>query len=185
MATHQELVVQDHFGHDRPWFTEQRTTTQTEHAQGSGLIRQDFKIGRTHQCKDDAPESSPKKDVFLETLWGGSVGLRVCRSGVSGVSVRLGFFLDTDLFLMDAAVGLVVIDAQQALAVRKRASPAFGGCLQCFCHGYSLLRGFPPQWFRETGEFRNIGPGFSATSIPQNSPNPATIPPGAGQFELS
>lgn len=71
------------------------------------------------------------------------MGYWVCRSvGLcvrgSGVSVRLRFFLAPDKFLMDATVGFVVIDAQQALAVGKRASPAFGGCLQCFCHRYSF-----------------------------------------------
>ena len=76
---------------------------------------------------------------------------------MSGVSVRLRFFLDPDLFLMDAAVGLVVVDAQQALAVRIRASPALGGCLQRFCHVCSFRGDLLHTGFGERGDSETSG----------------------------
>lgn len=45
---------------------------------------------------------------------------------------------------MEAAVGLVVIDTQYAIAVRELAFPAFSGCFQCFIgHGTPFTRKFP------------------------------------------
>ena len=38
---------------------------------------------------------------------------------------------------MYMAVSLMVIDTQEALAVRKRAFPVISRSLQCFCHRYS------------------------------------------------
>ena len=90
----------------------------------------------------------------------------------SDVSVSLGFFFGEDLFQMDAAVGLVVIDTQQALAVLKLASPTLGGRLQCFCHEYS---------FR--GDFHRTGL-CQTDRISQIHPNPTNIPLGAGRFQL-
>ena len=72
--------------------------------------------------------------------------------------MRLRFFLAPDEFLMDATVGFVVIDAQQAFAVGKRASPAFGGCLQCFCHRYSFRGDSLHTDFGEQGDSETSGP---------------------------
>lgn len=75
------------------------------------------------------------------------------------MSVGFTFFFRQDLFLMDAAVHLVVIDAQQAAAIRKLASSALSRCLQHFCHGYPLS-GVSHAGIRRTDIPERQGPNF-------------------------
>ncbi len=74
------------------------------------------------------------------------------------MSIRLGFFIDRNFIPMHATVGLMVIDTQQAIAVWKLASPAFGGGLQCLLHVDSF-RGVVPHRNLTSGQFRNVGTG--------------------------
>jgi len=58
--------------------------------------------------------------------------------GLYGVMIwNMRHLLLSHLIAMYMTVSLVVIDTQEALAVRKRAFPALSRSLQCFCHRYS------------------------------------------------
>jgi hypothetical protein len=65
------------------------------------------------------------------------------------VSVRLGFLSCQDLFLMNAAIGVMVIDAQQSGAIWKLAPSALSRYFQFFCHGF-LWRAFARISIRRT-----------------------------------
>jgi len=74
------------------------------------------------------------------------------------VFVPVGLFFGADLFLMDPAIRLVVVDAQHLPAVWILASSAFGGCFQRFFHGYSLHMDFPHRDLTE-GYFPGVEAG--------------------------
>jgi hypothetical protein len=59
------------------------------------------------------------------------------------VAVGFRLFVGGDLFEMDVAIRLMVIDTQYTLAIGKFAFPAFEGGFQNFSHGYSFRGNFP------------------------------------------
>ncbi|MHC4988849.1 MAG: hypothetical protein ACYTFX_10210 [Planctomycetota bacterium] len=61
---------------------------------------------------------------------------------------------------MDAAVRLVIVDTQQAIAVGEIASSTCGGCFQFFCHEHSFRGNFPHR-SQTDGQFRTAATGLT------------------------
>lgn len=77
------------------------------------------------------------------------------------MSVGLLFFFGEDLFQMDLAIGLVIIDTQYILAAHILASSSFGEGFQCFFHGYSFRRDFLRTGTWQSANSEPSGPDIS------------------------